>query len=67
MSAITTRVRGFPAWSPQRKTRELRANVRSVLLEYADYLPFTVRQVFYRLARSATIRAGWRATVWTNI
>jgi hypothetical protein len=52
MNAITTRVRGIPAWSLQRKTLELRANVRSVLLEYADYLPFTVRQVFYRLVGS---------------
>ena len=49
MSAVTTRVRGLAPWCPQTKTRELLDTVRAVLAEYADYLPLTVRQIFYRL------------------
>lgn len=43
------RPRGYAAWRPQRKTRVVLAQVRAVLEEYADYLPLTVRQIFYRL------------------
>ena len=45
----TTRVRGFAAWRPQAKTLNLISQVQAVLIEYADYLPLTARQVFYRL------------------
>jgi putative DNA primase/helicase len=44
-----TRVRGFAPWRPQRKTRGLLAQVQTVLAEYREHLPMTVRQVFYRL------------------
>lgn len=44
-----TRVRGFAPWNPQRKTRELLARIEMVLDEYREYLPLTIRQVFYRL------------------
>ena len=44
-----TRPRGFIDWKPQAATVALLDQVRDVLDEYADYLPMTVRQVFYRL------------------
>ena len=44
-----TRPRGFVDWRPQAATLALLNQVRDVLDEYADYLPLTVRQVFYRL------------------
>ena len=45
----TTRVRGFAPWSPQAKTAPLLEAVRAVLAEYAEYLPMTARQIYYRL------------------
>jgi len=44
-----TRVRGFAPWRPQAKTFVLLAQVATVLDAYADHLPLTARQVFYRL------------------
>ncbi len=44
-----TRVRGLAAWSPQAKTRRLLVQVQDVLEEYAEHLPLTCRQIFYRL------------------
>ena len=44
-----SRPRGFAAWRPQRKARELLEQVDAVLAEYAEHLPMTCRQVFYRL------------------
>jgi hypothetical protein len=44
-----TRPRGFASWRPQKATQQLLVSVALVLEEYADYLPLTVRQVFYRL------------------
>ncbi len=44
-----TRVRGFAPWHPQRQTLAVLDQVRAVLVEYASYLPLTIRQVFYRL------------------
>jgi hypothetical protein len=44
-----TRVRGFAPWSPQAATLELLNQVKAVLGEYEDYLPLTIRQIFYRL------------------
>jgi len=49
VSAVTTRVRGLAAWQPQRATIDLLTTVQAVLVEYAKYLPLTVRQIFYRL------------------
>jgi hypothetical protein len=46
---IRTRARGFAPWSPQAKTLQLLDQVRAVLGEYEDYLPLTIRQIFYRL------------------
>jgi hypothetical protein len=48
-AAATTRVRGLAPWSPQRATRDLLDAVKAVLIEYQQYLPLTVRQIFYRL------------------
>lgn len=43
------RPRGFAPWAPRAEARALVADVLEVLDEYADYLPLTLRQVFYRL------------------
>ncbi len=43
------RPKGFAPWKPQRRTQPLLADVEAVLEEYQEYLPLTVRQVFYRL------------------
>jgi hypothetical protein len=48
-SVTTTRVRGLAPWTPQRATRDLLGAVSAVLIEYENYLPLTVRQIFYRL------------------
>lgn len=49
MSAATTRARGLAPWQPHRRTLDLLGRVNAVLNEYAQYLPLTVRQIFYRL------------------
>jgi hypothetical protein len=46
------RPKGYADWRPQAKTRRLLDQVEQVLLEYEDYLPLTVRQIFYRLVGS---------------
>lgn len=43
------RPRGYADWNPHQKTRVLLDQVQEVLVEYTDYLPLTVRQIFYRL------------------
>src|SRR5215471_11200795 len=43
------RVRGFAPGTPQKETLALIARVNAVLHEYADHLPLTIRQIFYRL------------------
>ncbi len=43
------RPRGYAEWAPRRATLTLLREVQAVLSEYADYLPLTVRQIFYRL------------------
>ncbi len=47
--AVKPRVRGLAPWHPQRATLALLDTVQAVLIEYAAYLPLTLRQVFYRL------------------
>jgi hypothetical protein len=42
-------VRGFAPWSPHQDTLALLELVRAILTEYAEYLPLTLRQIFYRL------------------
>lgn len=51
MNAATrrTRPRGFASWSPRENSLAVVHDVQSVLTEYADHLPLTIRQVFYRL------------------
>src|SRR4051794_11686514 len=44
-----TRPKGYAGWRPQAKTRVLLEQVNAVLEEYADHLPLSVRQIFYRL------------------
>lgn len=48
-TAIHGRPRGFIEWNPQAKTRVLIAQVQTVLEEYQNHLPLTLRQMFYRL------------------
>ncbi|MGI8511401.1 MAG: hypothetical protein ACR2NH_02105 [Solirubrobacteraceae bacterium] len=43
------RPRGYAPWAPRADTRALLEDVLDVLDEYADHLPLTVRQIFYRL------------------
>jgi hypothetical protein len=43
------RPRGYAGWRPHRKTEALLEQVDEVLVEYENYLPLTVRQIFYRL------------------
>lgn len=43
------RPKGYAPWRPQARTRELLEAVEHVLAEYAEHLPLTVRQIFYRL------------------
>jgi len=50
-----TRPRGFTDWRPARKSLELVNMVDNVLIEYDDYLPLTLRQVFYRLVVAVAI------------
>jgi hypothetical protein len=46
---IRPRVRGFVPWSPHADTRALLDRVRAVFEEYREYLPLSLRQIFYRL------------------
>lgn len=43
------RPRGYADWRPHRKTRELLQRVEEIIFAYEDFLPLTVRQIFYRL------------------
>lgn len=43
------RPKGYADWRPQRKTLELIANVERIIADYEEYLPLTVRQLFYLL------------------
>ncbi|RKZ99901.1 MAG: hypothetical protein DRQ47_10295 [Gammaproteobacteria bacterium] len=45
----TTRPRGFANYEPQAKAMDLIRNAQQVLRENAEYLPLTLRQIFYRL------------------
>jgi hypothetical protein len=46
------RPRGYASWRPQRESRILIGQVNEVLTAYQDFLPLTVRQIFYRLVAS---------------
>lgn len=43
------RPKGYAEWTPRADTIAVIDDVRSVLREYRDHLPLTVRQIFYRL------------------
>jgi hypothetical protein len=49
VSTITIRVRGLAPWQPRAATLALLDLVRGILTEYRQYLPMTLRQIFYRL------------------
>jgi hypothetical protein len=44
-----TRPRGLAPWQPRLRTLALLEQVRQVLGEYEEFLPLTLRQVYYRL------------------
>jgi hypothetical protein len=46
---MTGRVKGFSRWRPQRRTLPILSDIEAVLEEYAEYLPLTIRTIFYRL------------------
>ena len=46
---VLPRDRGFVEWRPYGKSRILLEHVRSILSGYRDFLPVTIRQIFYRL------------------
>jgi hypothetical protein len=48
MSAVATRVRGLAPWQPPWARFWLLEKGRSVLREFAQYLPMAVRHIFYR-------------------
>jgi len=52
-TAARTRPRGFSAWKPRGETRSLLDAVDVVLDTFRDYLPVTVRQIFYRLVATS--------------
>jgi hypothetical protein len=43
------RPKGYAAWRPQHKTKVVLDQIDAVICEYREYLPLTVRQIFYRL------------------
>lgn len=43
------RPKGYAPWRPQAKAEATIEAVRSVLVEYREHLPLTVRQIFYRM------------------
>lgn len=49
-----TRPRGFATWKPRKKTQQLLDLVITVLADHADYLPLTIRQIFYQLVGAAS-------------
>lgn len=44
-----TRPRGFIDWRPQARTLPQLEAVQGIIREYSDYLPLTIRQIYYRL------------------
>ena len=50
-----SRPRGFTDWRPQKRTLPRLMAVKGVLDQYADYLPLTIRQIFYRLVGTEII------------
>ncbi len=45
----TTRPKGYASWKPREDTRRILDQVQDVLETYREYLPLTIRQIFYRL------------------
>lgn len=46
---MAERPKGYADWTPQAETAAVIEQVQGVLREYRDFLPMTVRQIFYRL------------------
>jgi hypothetical protein len=51
----TTRPRGFAEWTPSPASMALIDAVSATLLEYEEYLPLTLRQIFYRLVSKGVL------------
>jgi hypothetical protein len=41
--------KGFAPWEPDAKVEAIVQDIEAVLLEYEEYLPLSIRQIFYRL------------------
>lgn len=50
-----SRPRGYADWNPQKAGRDMVKAVDHVLTEYRDYLPMTLRQIFYRLVTKGAV------------
>jgi hypothetical protein len=46
---MAVRPRGFISWRPYGRNEQLLAQITDVLSQYAEHLPLTLRQLFYRL------------------
>lgn len=57
-AAVSGRPRGFIEWNPRPDSRRGVDWVNAILREYADHLPLTLRQVYYRLVATR----GWSKT-----
>jgi hypothetical protein len=52
---MSKRHRGFSEdYRPRKATQDLIERVLAALAEYADHLPLTIRQIFYRLVGART-------------
>ncbi|WP_293750329.1 hypothetical protein [uncultured Paraglaciecola sp.] len=52
---MSCRPRGYADWSPQKKAIGIVNQVKDILEEEAEYLPLTIRQIFYRLVARGVI------------
>ena len=50
-----TRPRGFHPWRPRKRAQALLEAVFEVIEQYREYLPLTLRQVFYRLVVNSAL------------
>ncbi len=44
-----TRPRGFAPWAPRAAAQMMMKHIQAVLIEYQEFLPLSVRSIFYRL------------------
>lgn len=52
---MAARERGYIKWNPQKKSLALLTEVKDILTQEREYLPLTIRQIFYRLVARGAI------------